>query len=77
MLLSCSGYDCRKSICIVNSQFGKHFSVDLDTVLLESENQLTVLDVVLATASSDASDPKLSEISLLVASVSKCVLPRL
>jgi hypothetical protein len=61
----------------VNSKLGEHLSVYLDALAVKTVDEFAIANTTLLATSVDSGDPKLTEIALLLASVTKGVLPRL
>jgi len=62
---------------IGNCQFAQHFSIDLNSLRIQTEDQLRVLNIASSAGGGDTGNPEPAEISLLCSAVAEGVLPRL
>ena len=70
----CLLYERSEACCIRDCDVRKYLTVKLDACLLESVHESGIAHVVETACSIDTNDPKLSEVSLLVSSVTVSIV---
>ena len=70
-------HDAGKSRLVMHSDIGQHFAVDLDGSLLQAIGELAVRQAASACTGVDTRDPQLTELTLLLATVTVSILTSL
>ena len=68
--------NCLKRIHVFDCHFAQHLTVELDALLVQTMNQLRILNAAMRASSRNSYDPESSEVSFLGSSVSEGILPR-